>query len=81
LLGDYARSGDWGETHHRFCTRCGTATHGHGRIEQMGGNPFFSVRLAALDDLPAEDLIAAPVTYADGLHDNWWNPPAETRHL
>jgi hypothetical protein len=80
-LGDYGRSGDWGEIHHLFCTRCGIATHGHGRIEQIGGKHTFSVRLAALDDLPVEELIAAPVQYQDGLHDNWWNAPAETRHL
>lgn len=70
-----------GEIHHHFCRRCGIATHGHGRLEQMGGAPYVSVHLAALDDLPVETLIAAPVQYMDGLHDNWWNPPAETRHL
>ena len=79
-LADYARSGDWGEGHHRFCKVCGIATHGHGHIEALGG-PYVSVALATLDDLPVDDLVAAPVTYMDGLHDNWWNPPAETRHL
>ena len=80
VLGDYSRSGDWGEGHHRFCTRCGTPTHSHGSIVAMGG-AFRSVRLNTLDDLPVNDLLAAPVNYADGLHDNWWNAPAETRHL
>lgn len=80
-LGDYSKAGDWGEVHHHFCTRCGIATHGHGRIVQIGGNPYYSVHLAALDDLPTEALIAAPVQYQDGRHDNWWNVPAETRHL
>lgn len=80
-LGDYAKSGDWGEVHHLFCTNCGIATHGYGRIEQVGPDTQYSVCLAALDDLPAEDLIAAPVTYMDGRHDNWWNAPEETRHL
>jgi hypothetical protein len=47
----------------------------------MGGEPYVSVHLAALDDLPVEELIAAPVSYMDGRHDNWWLPPAETRHL
>ncbi len=81
VLGDYAKSGDWGEGHHRFCTKCGIATHGHGRIEMMGGNPYVSVHLAALDDLPTEDLVAAPLTYMDGLHDRWMERPAETRQL
>ena len=80
-LADYGKSGDWGEGHHRFCSVCGIATHGHGQIKAMGPDPFVSVHLAALDDLPVEALIAAPVTYQDGLHDNWQNLPAETRHL
>jgi hypothetical protein len=79
-LGDYGKSGDWGETHHRFCKRCGIATHSHGRIEAVGGE-FISVRLAALDDLPVEALVSVPIHYMDGLHDNWQNPPEETRHL
>lgn len=81
MLGDYGKSGDWGEGHHRFCTRCGIATHGHGRIKQMGDNDYVSVHLAALDDLPVDELVKAPLSYMDGLHDNWQNPPTETRHL
>ena len=79
-LSDYSKSGDWGEGHNRFCKICGIATHGHGRIEQMGGN-FVSVHLAALDDVTAFDLMSAPLQFMDGLHDNWQNPPEETRHL
>ena len=79
-LGDYSKSGDWGEGHHRFCMRCGIATHSHGRIDQMGGD-FLSVHLAALDDLAVTELVSAPLQYMDGLHDNWQNPPSETRHL
>lgn len=79
-LGDYGKSGDWGEGHHRFCTRCGIATHSHGSIEAMGG-PFLSVHLAALDDLPVDTLVTAPLHYMDGLHDNWGEAPEETRHL
>lgn len=79
-LSDYGKSGDWGEGHHRFCRHCGIATHSHGTIPVMGGD-FFSLRLPTLEDLPVEDLLAAPVFYEDGLHDNWQNAPAETRHL
>lgn len=80
-LGDYARSGDWGEGHHRFCIKCGISTHGHGRIEAMGGNPYVAVQLATLDDLPVEELVSARLQYMDGRNDNWWNAPEETRHL
>ena len=80
LLGDYFRTGDGFEVHHRFCLKCGTATHGHGFIAQMGGD-YVSIRVAALDDLPIDALMSAPIALADGLHDNWWNSPAEVRHL
>ena len=80
VLTDYGKSGEWGETHNRFCKTCGVATHGYGSIDAMGG-AFFAILLPTLDDLPVDDLVAAPVTYMDGLHDNWWHPPAETRHL
>lgn len=79
-LADYGKSGEGFEIHHRFCKVCGTATHGHGHIEQAGGT-FLSVRIAALDDLDVDDLVSAPTTYCDGRNDNWWNPPAEIRHL
>ena len=79
-LSDYGKSGDWGEGHHRFCSRCGVATHSHGRIDAMGGD-LLSLQLATLDDLPVTELVSAPLHYMDGLHDNWQNPPAETRHL
>jgi hypothetical protein len=79
-LGDYGKKGDWGEGHHRFCSRCGIATHSHGSIKAMGGD-FLSVHLSALDDLPIDDLLRAPVSYMDGLHDNWQHAPLETRHL
>ncbi|MEF2070604.1 GFA family protein [Consotaella aegiceratis] len=79
-LGDYGKSGAWGESHHRFCTRCGIATHSHGRLDHVGGE-FVVVQVAALDDLAVEVLLAAPLRYADGLHDNWQNPPDETRYL
>lgn len=80
VLADYSKSGEWGEGHHRFCSKCGIATHGHGRIKQIRGD-YVSVHLAALDDLDVETLVAAPMRYMDGRHDNWQNSPAETRHL
>jgi hypothetical protein len=63
-----------------FCPECGVMTYEKGNADYMGGE-FVGVFLATLDDVDPEELIAAPVRYADGLHNNWMNPPAETRHL
>ncbi|MBL8655942.1 MAG: GFA family protein [Altererythrobacter sp.] len=79
-LGEYARSGEWGEGCHYFCQSCGIATHSYAHVRGMGA-PFVTVQVAALDDLPVEDLIAAPLRIVDGLKDNWQHPPQETRHL
>lgn len=79
-LSGYGRSGDWGEGHHYFCPICGIATHSYARITGMG-DPFLTVQVATLDDLPVADLLSAPVTIVDGLHDDWQNAPAETRQL
>lgn len=80
MLGDYAKSGEWGEGHHRFCARCGIETHSHGDIKAMGGE-FVSVMIPNLTDLSVDELMAAPIHYMDGLHDHWERVPAETRHL
>ncbi|QNO29240.1 GFA family protein [Sphingopyxis sp. OPL5] len=79
-LTSYGRESEAFSISHQFCSRCGTQTHGGGYLEELGG-AFVSVRLAAINDLPVEDLVTAPVTYSDGLHDNWWNAPDEIRHL
>lgn len=63
-----------------FCPRCGTRLFSKGNIAELGGE-FVTVSVASLDDATTEELIAAPVTWCDGLHDNWWNPPDEVRHL
>lgn len=68
------------DMHHHFCARCGTRLWTEGNIEEMGGR-FLQVCVAALDDVPEAELIAAPVFWADGAHDNWWNEAQETRHL
>lgn len=79
-LSAYARKTEAFEVSHRFCAKCGTQTHGSGYLEELGG-AFVSVRVAALDDLTVEELVSAPVTYCDGLRNNWWNSPEEKRHL
>jgi len=63
-----------------LCTDCGITPFGWGYIPQVGGD-FVTINLACLDDLDPAELVAAPVRYMDGKNDNWWHPPAETRHL
>jgi hypothetical protein len=66
--------------HHRFCKTCGVASFGDGYIEQIGG-AYYSISLACLDDLDPTELAEAPVKYADGRNNKWWDTPKETRHL
>ena len=77
-LSDYQFGGKVG--HHVFCRHCGIRSFGYGHLEVLGGD-YYSVSVACLDDAPLEELVAAPVNYADGRNDAWWNVPAETRHL
>jgi hypothetical protein len=63
-----------------FCKHCGVTVYGVGHLEQLGGD-YCSVSIAALDDVPAEELAAIPVQYMDGRHDSWWNEPKVTSYL
>jgi hypothetical protein len=51
-----------------------------GVIEGMAGD-FVAINIASLDDVSPEELDAAPVQFEDGRHDDFQNPPAETRYL
>ncbi len=65
---------------HVFCKNCGVRIGTNGYVEEIGG-AFWSVVLSTLDDLPLEQLIAAPVRYLNGRDNDWFHVPAETRHL
>ena len=84
LLSDPAEATDYSFGSHRvhwpFCKTCGVRVYGHGNIPEVGGE-FYTVSLASLDDVNLGELCEAPVNHSDGRHDNWWNAPAETRHL
>lgn len=77
-LGDYQFGSMQG--HHRFCRNCGVNVYGHGYVKEIGG-AYVSVYIATLDDVDDATLAAVPVRHTDGRNDNWWNEPAETRHL
>lgn len=66
--------------HHLFCKHCGVRSFERGYVEQIGGD-YVSIKVASLDDVDPQELIAAPVRYANGRDNAWWVPPAETRHL
>jgi hypothetical protein len=42
---------------------------------------FLTVNVSAIDGLPPQVLLEAPIRFMDGLADNWWEAPAEVRHL
>jgi hypothetical protein len=65
--------------HHRFCKRCGLRPFSHGN--PGGGDTFYAVNVACLDDVDIAELVDAPVIVVDGRNDDFKNPPPETRHL
>ena len=67
--------------HHLFCKRCGVRPFEWVDVPNMSGAKYYNINVACLDDLDIDELIAAPVTYYDGLNDNWGSTPAETRYL
>lgn len=64
-----------------FCPTCGAAPYLKIAAAEWNDGPEVSVNVACLDDLDPAELLAARVQYFDGRADNWWSPPAETRHL
>jgi hypothetical protein len=66
--------------HWPFCKTCGVHAFGHGDIPEIGGK-YVSVKVNCLDDVSPEELLAAPVQHCDGRNNNWWETPAEVRHL
>jgi hypothetical protein len=64
-----------------FCKKCGVIPYGFVDAAEWNDGAYVTVNVAALDDLDPAELAKAPVKYLDGLHDDWWSTPAETRHL
>ena len=64
-----------------FCKHCGVVPYGWVEKSEWNPSTYVSINVAALDDLDPAELAEAPVQFCDGLANNWWNPPKETRHL
>jgi hypothetical protein len=58
---------------HFFCATCGVRTFGKGTSKRWGA--YVAVGVNCLDDVTADELAAAPITYLDGRNDNWTTPP------
>ena len=65
---------------HLFCKHCGVRSFETGHVKEIGGD-YVSVKLASLDGVDPAELASAPVNFANGRDNKWWEPPAETRHL
>jgi hypothetical protein len=77
-LSDYYKAG--GAVHHLFCKHCGIRAFEEGYLEVLGGD-FIKINVSCLDTIEARELAQVRVTYMDGRDNNWFSPPAETRHL
>lgn len=66
--------------HHLFCRHCGVRSFGRGYVKEIGGD-YVAVQVSSLDNADPQELIAAPVRYADGRNNNWGAAPMEIRHL
>jgi hypothetical protein len=54
---------------HFFCATCGVRTFGKGSSPRWGD--YVAVGVNCLDDVPADVLAAAPISYLDGRNDTW----------
>jgi len=66
--------------HFFFCKTCGVRPYASGDHPSFGGL-FYAVSIAALDEVDADDLAAAPVHYIDGRHNRFDQAPEDTRLL
>ncbi len=67
--------------HHPFCRHCGVRAFQRVGMPNMSGSEYYNVSLACLDGVDIDELMAAPVTYYDGLNDDWDKTPSDTRAL
>ena len=57
--------------HHLFCRTCGVHPFEWVDVPNMTGAKYYNINVGCLDGLDVDELMAAPVTYADGRNDAW----------
>lgn len=67
------------KNHHYFCRHCGVRAFGVGNETPIG--KMYGVNVGCLEGVSDEELSKLSITYVDGLHDRWPNPPEFFRHL
>jgi hypothetical protein len=76
-LADYMGRTD--VAHRFFCKTCGIHAFGRVHTPSMLGHVYHNAAVTCLPRLDLDELMAAPVTYLDGLHGARWDD--EVRHL
>ena len=64
---------------HYFCKHCGVRPFGIGTETPIG--KMYGVNLGCLEEVTEEELSRLPITYMDGLHDQWQSRPEFFSHL
>jgi hypothetical protein len=77
-LADYRFASRQGS--HLFCRHCGVRSFERGNVPEIGGE-YVSIKVNCLDGVDPKELAEVPVRYLDGANNNWFEVPAETRHL
>jgi hypothetical protein len=67
------------KNHHFFCKHCGVRAFGVGNDTPIG--KMVGVNVTCLENITDEELANIPITYTDGLNNNWQNKPDFFRHL
>lgn len=67
------------KNHHFFCRHCGVRVFGVGNDTPVGR--MYGINLGCLEGVTEEELSRIPITYVDGLHDQWGSVPEYTGHL
>ena len=64
---------------HFFCKHCGVRGFGVGNDTPMG--KMYGINVGCLEGVSEEELSHIPITYIDGMNNQWQNAPEFFQHL